>query len=128
MSGCDFAYYGKDRCPILGPDKEVLANGEESDKGRIYTTWLDSWEGPQELNLKMDGQTHGVNYTGLTDSAGRVVPDGYTLYVNDPSYGKCWPQASILDFITFDDSWTTESWHGTFYEIDILPKDPECTK
>ena len=88
VSGCDFAYYGKDRCPILGPDKEVLANGEESDKGRIYTTWLDSWEGPQELNLKMDGQTHGVNYTGLTDSAGRVVPDGYTLYVNGPYYGQ----------------------------------------
>ena len=36
----------------------------------------------------MDGQTHGVNYTGLTDSAGRVVPDGYTLYVNGPYYGQ----------------------------------------
>lgn len=140
VSGCDYSYYGTQRCPIIGPD----ATGPYADEGRVYTTWINGWGEPYALNLTANGQTHDVEFTGLTDSAGRVVPDGFILYVTNPYYGSitrldgtgsgvwtpiavqngalrfrytsvkadhCWPfSPSLVDEVHFDDSRFRESW------------------
>ncbi len=83
VSGCDYSYYGTQRCPIIGPD----ATGPSADEGRVYSTWLNGWGEPQVLNIRADGQQYDIELGGLTDSAGRVVPDGYLLYVTEPYWG-----------------------------------------
>ena len=163
VSGCNYVYYGKTRCPILGPGKDITQDGVESNEGRIYSTWIAGLGRTQQLYVTAGSSGKiDISFGNLTDNAGRPLPDGFPIYVTDPSYGdifyengngaavwatvpikdgkvnlqykgppsygKCWPQASIRDLITFDDSWTTESWYGIPYEMNILPKDPECTK
>lgn len=71
-------------CPFIGPE----ATGPYADEGRIYTTWFNGWGEPQVFSTVPDGHTRDIEIGGLTDVAGRVVPDGKLLFVTAPYYGE----------------------------------------
>lgn len=84
VSTCDYSYYGTTRCPIIGPG----VPGPENNEGRIYSTWINGWGDAPQLNINSGGPAEEVVLSGLTDSAGRVLPDGFSLFVDNPYWGR----------------------------------------
>jgi len=68
----------------------ILAkNGDTTrDEGRIYSTWIQSADTPDPVEVRANGGDYPMAINNIRDSAGRIVPNGISVYVTQPYWGS----------------------------------------
>jgi len=70
-------------CAVLFPQPEDL----DTEEGRIYSTWLQSADTPDPIDVVANGGDYPMAINNVRDSAGRLVPPGIAVSVVHPFWG-----------------------------------------